>query len=102
MPIDNYTKSHTMVYMHATILSIKTSKELRDAAKETAKELGVPLSTAVNAFLKQFVRDRELTLSAKETPSPYLKKVLEEAEKELKKPHKTFSSVEELMKDLNS
>jgi addiction module RelB/DinJ family antitoxin len=91
-----------MVYMHSTILSIKTTKELRDAAKATAQELGVPLSTAINAFLKQFVRDKELTLSVRETPSPYLKKVLEEAEEELQKPHKTFSSAEELMKDLNS
>ncbi len=71
-----------MVYMH-TILNIKTDKALKRAAQETAKELGVPLSTAINAFLRQFVREKELVLSAdKLKPTPYLQKILKEADEE--------------------
>ncbi len=66
-----------------TILNIKTEKSLKKAAQETAEELGVPLSTAINAFLKQFVREKELVLSADtHKPSPYLTKILKEADAE--------------------
>ena len=66
-----------------TILNIKTDKVLKKHAQETAEELGIPLSTAINAFLKQFVREKEITLSANEyTPTPYLQKIIVEARKE--------------------
>ncbi len=69
--------------MNTTILNIKTDKKLKAAAQETAKELGVPLSTAINAFLKQFVREKELTLSVRSlVPTPYLQRIIKEAEKE--------------------
>lgn len=69
-----------------TILNIKTDKTLKKAAQETAEELGVPLGTAINAFLKQFVREKELTLSARPLkPSPYLEKILKEAEEEYRR-----------------
>jgi addiction module RelB/DinJ family antitoxin len=66
-----------------TILNIKTDKGLKRAAQDTAEELGVPLSTAINAFLKQFVREKELILSADRlTPTPYLQRILKEADEE--------------------
>lgn len=67
-----------------TILNIKTDKKLKKAAQETAEELGVPLGTAINAFLKQFVREKEITLSIGDRlrPTPYLQRILAEAEKE--------------------
>ena len=66
-----------------TILNVKTDKELKAQAKEVASELGLPLSTVINSFLKQFVRDKEVTFSANELrPSPYLIKCIEEARAE--------------------
>jgi addiction module RelB/DinJ family antitoxin/addiction module RelE/StbE family toxin len=66
-----------------TILNIKVDKQLKKVAQETAVELGIPLSTAINAFLKQFVREKRITLSAnKNTPTPYLQKIIKAAEKE--------------------
>ncbi|KKW19727.1 MAG: hypothetical protein UY63_C0007G0011 [Parcubacteria group bacterium GW2011_GWA2_51_10] len=52
-----------------TTMTIKTSKDLRDGAKKTAKKLGIPLTTVVNAMLKQFVRDQMLILEV-ECPFP--------------------------------
>ncbi len=52
-----------------TTLTIKTPKKLRDEAKKVAASLGVPLTTAVNAMLRQFVRDRALVLQ-EECPYP--------------------------------
>ncbi len=66
-----------------TILNVKTDKKLKAEAKKVSEELGVPLSTVINAFLKQFVRDKEITLSAnKYRPTPYLESILEQAQKE--------------------
>ena len=66
-----------------TILNIKTEKDLKESAQKIAKELGIPLGTAINAFLKQFVRDREIILSSNNSvPNPYLLSVIKEAEKE--------------------
>ena len=69
-----------MAAKNKTIINIKTDKSLKEAAQETAREMGVPLGTAINAFLKQFVREKELTLSVnKEAPTPYLIRVIAEA-----------------------
>jgi addiction module RelB/DinJ family antitoxin len=66
-----------------TILNVKTDKKLKAEAKRVSEELGVPLSTVINAFLKQFVRDKEITLSANQyRPTPYLESILLEAQKE--------------------
>lgn len=66
-----------------TLLTIKTDKVIKNLAQEVAGEIGVPLSTVINAFLKQFVRDREVSFSASYKPSAYLRKVIENSEKEL-------------------
>lgn len=66
-----------------TILNIKTDKKLKAEAKKVSGELGVPLSTVINAFLKQFVRDKEITLSANQyRPTPYLESILSQAQAE--------------------
>ena len=66
-----------------TILNIKIEKSIKEEAQKVSKELGLPLGTAITAFLKQFIREKEITLSSNEyTPSPYLQQVIVEAEKE--------------------
>jgi addiction module RelB/DinJ family antitoxin len=89
--------------METAMINIKTSKKLKVGAQETAKELGVPLSTAINVFLRQFVRDRELVISNSYKPSPYLEKVIAEGELEHKasKNRKTYASAGQLFRDLH-
>lgn len=65
-----------------TLISFKTDKTLRDETKAVAKDLGIPLSTAFNAFLKQFVRDRSITLSDNDTPNAFLASCIREARTE--------------------
>jgi addiction module RelB/DinJ family antitoxin len=66
-----------------TILNIKTDKKLKADAQKVAGELGLPLSTIMNAFLKQFVRDKEITFTANQyRPTPYLISIIEEAQRE--------------------
>lgn len=52
-----------------TTFIIKTDSQLREEARAVAQELGVPLTTVVNALLKQFVRDRKITISSEPSPS---------------------------------
>ncbi|MBI4262023.1 hypothetical protein HY624_00680 [Candidatus Uhrbacteria bacterium] len=52
-----------------TTVTFKTQKKLRDDAKKTAQTLGVPLTTVMNAMLRQFVRDRRLVLEDCPFPS---------------------------------
>ncbi len=70
--------------MIKTILNVKTDKDVKERAQQTAKELGLPLSTVVNAFLKQFIRDKEITFSTRKIIPSYLESVVEEIEKDIK------------------
>lgn len=88
-----------------TIINIKTNKELKENAKRVAGEIGVPLSTVINSFLKQFVRDEEVTFSAKDYKMTlYLESFAEEARKERinKKDTEYFNTAKSFMKSLNS
>lgn len=88
-----------------TLLTIKTDKTLKIGAQHVAEEIGVPLSTVVNAFLKQFVREREITFSASYEPTMYLRSIIREGESELKTGRglsKKFHSAKDLMKGLSS
>ena len=86
-----------------TTLLIKTKKSLKVDAQKVAEELGVPLTTVINSFLKQFVREREITLSIDTyTPTPYLVKIIKEAHAEYRKGETTghFSSARDMIKSL--
>ena len=52
-----------------TTFIFKTDKNLRDKAKAAAQDLGVQLTTVINALLKQFVRDRKIVISSEPSPS---------------------------------
>jgi len=68
-----------------TLFAFKTDKKIKEAAQKAAAEIGVPLSTILNAFLKQFSRDKEIVFSARSYhPTPYLEKILEAAEQDIK------------------
>ncbi len=97
---------YTLWYMGTqTILNIKIGKKLKESAKETAGKIGVPLSTVVNSFLKQFVRDKEVTFSAQSyMMTPYLELLVEDARKERKTKKETeyFSTAKDFMKSVSS
>lgn len=69
--------------MAKTILNVKTDKDVKDRAQLLAKELGLPLSTVVNAFLKQFIREKKVAFSSGHTMTPYLEKKIARVEKDI-------------------
>lgn len=61
-----------------TVLNVKTDVEVKAEAQALAKHLGIPLSTVVNAYLKEFVKSGEFRV----VREPVLKR---EVERELRK-----------------
>ena len=91
--------------MSKTVLNVKTDVSVKRQAQDIAKELGIPLSTVVNAYLKEFIRERELRLSVAPRLRPSvekeLKKLIDEADKGVNV-SPTFSSAEEAIAYLES
>ncbi len=67
------------------MMNIKTDKEVKENAQEIAREIGVPLSTIVNAYLKEFICTREVRLFAPPRMTPHLEKVIATARRDRKK-----------------
>jgi antitoxin component of RelBE/YafQ-DinJ toxin-antitoxin module len=85
--------------MTKTILNIKTDPETKVQIQEFAAELGVPVSVIMNAQIKQMLRDRKIVLSTELEPTPYLVKIMEQVEEDLKTGKnitRTFSKKEAL------
>ena len=81
-----------------TTINIKADKEVKENAQEVARDLGVPLSVVINAFLKEFIRNRSFSFSAVPKMTPYLEKILGVVETDIKKGtnmSKIFSTAKE-------
>jgi antitoxin component of RelBE/YafQ-DinJ toxin-antitoxin module len=77
---------------------IKADKNIKAKAEKIATKLGVPLEFVVNAFLKQFIETKELHLSVVYKMTPYLERLVGQAEKDWKAGKNIsplFSSAEE-------
>ena len=76
----------TVVYttVMKTVINIKADKDVKDQAFATAKEMGLPLSTIINAFLKRFINEKSVTFVAPLRPTKYLEKRLKQAFKDIK------------------
>lgn len=81
-----------------TMINIKADKEVKEGAQRVAAELGLPLSSIMNAFLKEFIRNKEVSFSAVPRMTPYLENVLSIIEEDIKKDRNmspSFSSAKE-------
>ena len=86
--------------MSATTMTVRVDKEVKDNAKMIFAELGIDLSTAVNIFLKQSIREHGIPFRLKlDIPNEETKRAIRESEKGVGM-SKKFSSTEELFEDL--
>lgn len=84
--------------MNTTAIYIKTDPQIKSKAQQVAKELGFSLSSLVNGWLRQLIKNKTVTFSAQnEIPSKYLIKAIKQAEKDLKrgKASPTFDNAED-------
>jgi len=82
-----------------TTLTIKLPKKLRDDAKRTARELGIPLTTVVTHHLKQFTLEKEITLSNKRPNAEMREAIRQLRDPRFLKTTKRYTSFGELLAD---
>lgn len=83
-------------------INVRVDETLKKSAETLFEEIGMNMSTAINIFLKQAVRENGIPFQLKlETPNIETIKAIEDVENgcNLKGP---FNSVAELMEDLNA
>lgn len=87
-----------------TLVNIKTDVEVKKRAQEVAADLGLPLSTIVNAYLKELIRNREVRLSLEPKLKPEIEKLLRQASIDYQKGKKIspiFSSAKDAIQYLH-
>ncbi len=50
-----------------TMINIKADRDIKIKAQKVAKKLGMPLSTVINAYLRDFVRTETVHFSLRDT-----------------------------------
>ena len=91
--------------MAKTTINIKADREVKRKAQKVARDLGMPLSTVINAYLNQFIRTKEVHFYTEGTLKPSVKRRLDRLQKEAmegKNLSPAFSSVEEAIRYLRS
>ncbi len=82
-----------------TVINIKTDPEVKINAQKIAKELGIALSDVINASLRNFIRTREVYLSAIPRMTPEFEILLGRVEDDIKRGKNlspAFSSMDEI------
>ena len=85
-----------------TVISVRTDKNIKNAAAQVAESAGISLSTLINSYLRQLVATRRIELYAPEPMTPKLESLIAEVEAELTdgKVSKKFSNTEDFLADL--
>ncbi len=87
------------------MINIKADREVKENAQKIAKELGLPLSGIMNAFLKEFIRSRSVSFSAIPHMTPALENILGKVEEDIiknKNMSRTFHSAKDANKYLDT
>jgi len=69
-----------------TMVHVRVSKKVNKEAQKVARSLGVPLSLVAEQAFKRFTVERRLLVEEPLKPTPYLEKILREAEKNRNNP----------------
>ncbi len=65
-------------------MNIRMDEDTRKKLKDFAGQVGIPATSLVNASIKQMLRNQQVTLSTSLEPTPYLEKIIKEAEADYK------------------
>ena len=88
-----------------TVINIKTDTKVKKEAQKVAKELGLPLSVVINSYLRQFIRTKEIHLSAEGKLKPEAKRRLDRLARDAREGKNLspeFKSAQDAVRYLNS
>jgi addiction module RelB/DinJ family antitoxin len=86
-------------------LNVKIDPMLKKEAQQIAKNLGIPLTTIVSAYLREFTRTKEVRFSMEPTLRPEIGKLLKAQSKDFDEGRNVsgpFETAEELFAHLDS
>ncbi|MCA9372948.1 type II toxin-antitoxin system RelB/DinJ family antitoxin [Candidatus Woesebacteria bacterium] len=85
-----------------TVISVRTDTDVKNAAQEVAKSVGISLSSLINSYLRQIAATRRIELYAPETMTPKLEGLIAEVEAELHsgKVSKKFANADDFLANL--
>ncbi len=89
--------------METTNINIRVDTKLKKDAEDLFKRLGLNMSSAINVFLTQSVKEQAIPFEiCEDRPNKKLLKALKEVEKMKKHPekYKGYTNVDELFEDL--
>ena len=91
-------------HMSSTQLTIRTDEATKTAIAQFARKLGLSTSAFVMAAAREAMENGRVTLSAPLEPTPYLKEIIEEAERDIAegKNIQTFDNPDDLVSHLRS
>ncbi len=78
--------------MNTAILNIKTDPDTKDQLKAFAAQVGLPVSALMNAQIKQMLRNGKVEFSTTLEPTPYLERIIKEAEADYKADKNTVAT----------
>lgn len=84
---------------NSTTMSFKIDKDLKASAQKTAANIGIPVSTLINAYLRDFVATGRVEFTATEQMTPQMERIIAEAEKDIAEGNLVgpFNSTEEFI-----
>ncbi len=88
---------------NSTTMNIRIDRGIKESAKEVFAELGLDLSTAVNIFFRQAIRENGIPFEMKlDTPNKETLDAIKEVQKMKKNPSlgKSYRNVDDMMKEL--
>ena len=85
-----------------TQVNLKIDTHIKEKAQKMAQELGLSLSSVVNATLSQFARTGELQLSVAPRMTPFLENIVKEARAEYEAGKlKVYENADDFIASLN-
>ena len=70
--------------MEKTIINIKTDRNLKIEAQKVAGELGLPLGTIINAYLRELIREKKVLFSSPPVPNKKTQKLLKKIDSDIR------------------
>ena len=71
--------------MNTAVINIKTRPETKIKAQLVAKDLGLNLSSIINAYLTQLIKTKTVAFSTREEPTEYLLEMLRHSREDRKR-----------------
>ena len=93
-----------MDYMKTAVINFKTDDATKIKAQAVAKQIGIPLSNLLNAYLYEFASTGSVHFTASEPMTEEMEKIIEQAEKEIAAGEVSgpFETLEEMFAHLDS